>query len=161
MPQSSKKHNSSTKLMKRCWNWWRKTSLPSRVSQINSHLNRTAMRHMTQNPFWLLWNERHSQKSKRKPKWKSSWEQRWKRQISRLVKALWKNINSDQKMKLFLNQQTRINCGVSWQNMSSRTLKNLRWMGVVGHFTQLRHLIFTLFDMNHWTEVLGFLFRNF
>ena len=28
-----------------------------------------------------------------------------KKQISRLAKASWKNINSDQKMKLFLNQQ--------------------------------------------------------
>ena len=27
------------------------------------------------------------------------------------MKALWKDINSDQKMKLFLNQQTRTNCG--------------------------------------------------
>jgi len=36
-----------------------------------------------------------------------------KKQISRLVKASWKNINSDQKMKLFLKQQTRTNCGFS------------------------------------------------
>jgi len=36
-----------------------------------------------------------------------------KKQISRLAKALWKNINSDQKMKLFLNQQTKTNCGIS------------------------------------------------
>jgi len=48
------------------------------------------------------------------------------KQISRLVKALWKDINSDQKMKLFLNQQTRTNCGVSWQNKTSRTLQNFR-----------------------------------
>jgi len=60
-----------------------------------------------------------------------------------------KNINSDQKMKLFLNQQTRTNCGVSWQNKSSRTLQNFRRMGVGGHSTQLCHLMFTLLDMRH------------
>jgi len=113
MLQSSKRHKSSTKLMIRCWNWWRKNSLPSRVSQINSHLNRAAMWHMTQNHFWLLWNERRSQKSKRKPKWKSSWGQRWKRQISRLAKALRKNINSDQKW----------NC--SWNNKKKRIVESL------------------------------------
>jgi len=36
-----------------------------------------------------------------------------KKQISRQAKALWKNTNSDHKMKLSLNQQTRTNCGVS------------------------------------------------
>jgi len=30
------------------------------------------------------------------------------------------------KMKLFLNQQTRTNCGFSWQNKSSRTSQNVR-----------------------------------
>ena len=48
-----------------------------------------------------------------------------------------------------------------WQNKSLRTLQNFGWTGVGGYFTQLWHLIFTLLDMSHWTEVLGFLFWNF